>query len=125
MRIFGLLLGVLVVVVSGVELQAQAPRFYPDDPLRAEPARLPVSDLEPRALSEVLERVSNTFRTTGQRHPPGGVIPAGGVNTLGEVLDGDWYVNRHGTARMTLDQLRRGSGTENPPRPARRGRCWS
>lgn len=115
MRNSRLLLAILIVSTSHVGLQAQAPRFYPDDPLRAEPDRLPVADLEPRALSEVLEQVSNTFKTVGQRHPPGAVIPAGGVNTLGEVLDGDWYVNRHATVRMTLDQLRRGPGDENPP----------
>jgi hypothetical protein len=95
--------------------QTPSPRFYPDDPLRAEPMPLPVADLEPRALSDVLERVNNTFKTTGQRHPPNGVIPAGGVNSLGEVMDGDWYVNRHGTRRMTHEELRRGAGDANPP----------
>jgi hypothetical protein len=91
----------VVLAIARVATQGQpsTPRFYPDDPLRAEPAPLPVADLEPRALSDVLERVNNTFKKTGQRHPANGVIPAGGVNSLGEVMDGDWYVNRHGMAR--------------------------
>src|SRR4029453_7802027 len=74
-------------------------RFYPDDPLRNEPVPLPVADLQPRALRDLLKRINSTFRTTGQRHPSSGVIPAQGVNSLGEVMDGDWYVNRHGTRR--------------------------
>ena len=116
MRTARFLASVALVLAAGhIDLQAQAPRFYPDDPLRAEPAPLPVSDLQPRSLSEVLERVRNTFKATGQRHPPAGVIPAGGVNTLGEVLDGDWYVNRHATVRMTLDELTRGPGSANAP----------
>jgi hypothetical protein len=90
-------------------------RFYPDDPLRNEPVPLPVADLQPRALSDLLERINNTFRTTGQRHPSSGVIPAQGVNSLGEVMDGDWYVNRHGTRRMTLAELQRGPGNDAPP----------
>jgi hypothetical protein len=106
---------VLAVASVATEGQTPGPRFYPDDPLRAEPAPLPVADLEPRALSDVLERVNNSLKKTGQRHPANGVIPARGVNSLGEVMDGDWYVNRHGTRRMTLDELRRGAGDANPP----------
>ncbi len=95
--------------------QTQTPRFYPDDPLRNEPMPLPVPDPQPRALSGVLELFNNTFKTTGHRHPSNGVIPAGGVNSLGEVMDGDWYVNRHGTRRMTIDELQRGPGNDAPP----------
>jgi hypothetical protein len=117
MTSFRLTVVIVAVAISGVAMQGQtsSPRFYSDDPLRAEPMPLPVADLEPRALSDVLERVNNTFKTTGQRHPANGVIPAGGVNSLGEVMDGDWYVNRHWTRRMTLDELRRGAGDANPP----------
>src|SRR5262245_16820829 len=107
---------IIVLAVASVATQrTAAPRFYPDDPLRSEPTPLPVADLQPRALSDLLERVNNTFKTRGQRHPATGVIPAGGVNSLGEVMDGDWYVNRHGTRRMTQDELRRGAGDANPP----------
>jgi hypothetical protein len=111
------LIAIIVLATASVATQGQTPtpRFYSDDPLRAEPAPLPVADLQPRALSDVLERVNNTFKTTGQRHPANGVIPAGGVNSLGEVMDGDWYVNRHGTRRMTLEELRRGAGDARPP----------
>jgi hypothetical protein len=94
-------------------IAAGAQKFYPDDPLEREPAPLPV-DAAPRNFSLLLERVSATFSRRGERHPPGGVIAAQDVNTLGEVLDGAWFVKRHGRARMTLDELRRGSGGEPP-----------
>ena len=94
---------------------AQGPRFYSDDPLRVEPPPVPVADINARALSEVLEQVKNSVKKTGERHPATGVIPARAVNTLGEVMDGDWYVNRHGTKRMTIDELQRGPGNANPP----------
>jgi hypothetical protein len=109
---------ILAMVASAASVahgQTSAPRFYPDDPLRAEPVPLPVDDLEPRALSDVLERVSNTFKHPGQRHPTNGVIPAGGVNSLGEVMDGDWYENRHWARRMTREELRRGPGDAAAP----------
>ncbi|HVQ16032.1 MAG TPA: hypothetical protein VMS40_20670, partial [Vicinamibacterales bacterium] len=96
-------------------VSAQGPRFYPDDPLRVEPTPLPVADINARALSEVLELFKNSLRKTGERHPADGVIPARAINTLGEVMDGEWYVNRHGTRRMTVDELQRGAGNANPP----------
>ena len=122
------ILAVLIAAIAPAAAlaQTQTPRFYPDDPLRNEPVPLPVPDPQPRALSDILERINNTFKTTGQRHPSNGVILAGGVNTLGEVMDGDWHVNRHGTRRMTIDELQRGPGTIFRPRLEAHGRCsWS
>ena len=105
----------VAVSVHAAALAQSGRRFYPDDPLRSEPAPIPVASLQPRALSDFLERVDNTFKTSGERHPPDGVIPARGVNSLGEVPDGDWYVNRHGTRRMTIAELQRGPGNEAAP----------
>src|SRR5262245_11803976 len=105
----------LVADVLQGQAPARGPRFYPDDPLIAEPTPLPVAGLQHRALSAVLETVSSNLKSPGQRHPSNGVIPADGMNTLGEVMDGDWYVNRHSTHRMTIAELQRGSGNDRPP----------
>ena len=111
-----LILALLALIVGlTASTRAQAPRFYPDDPLHVEPEPVPVADINARALSEVLEQVKNSLKKTGERHPANGVIPARGVNTLGEVMDGEWYVNRHGTKRMTIEELQRGPGNANPP----------
>jgi hypothetical protein len=115
MRSFSLLAIVVLVMTATSLVSAQSPRFYPDDPLRAEPTPLPVPDINARALSEVLEHVKNSLRRTGERHPKDGVIPARAVNTLGEVMDSEWFVNRHGTRRMTIGELQRGPGNVNPP----------
>ena len=94
---------------------AAAQKFYPDDPLEKEPA--PVATYDPgfRDLSEIMEFVNNIFGDPGERHPDVGVIPAGGVNTLGGVPDSPWYVNRHAKTRMTREELLRGPGDDNPP----------
>jgi hypothetical protein len=94
---------------------ASAQRFFPDDPLEREPTPLPAIDPGPRNLSFLLEAVSATFNRPGERHPRPGVIASQGVNTMGDVLDGAWYVNRHGRARLSLDELQRGSGAESAP----------
>jgi hypothetical protein len=109
------LLLALVLALGSRAAAAQTPRFYPDDPLRREPAPLPVEHAQARTFSNILETVSNMKGMRGETHPATGVIPAGGVNSLDEVMDGAWYVNRHGTSRMTPEQLRRGAGDANPP----------
>ena len=108
-------LAVVLLVIPAAPSWAQGPRFYRDDPLRTEPAPLPVTDVNARSLSEVLEHLKNSLRKTGERHPADGVIVARAVNTLGEVMDGDWYVNRHAARRMTIEELQRGPGNANPP----------
>ena len=105
-------IGIAASMCDGV---ASAQKFYPDDPLKAEPPPVPVIDPQPRALSEILELFNNSVGRPGERHPSDGVIAAGGVNTLGEVLDSDWFVNRHATRRMTPEELVRGAGTDHPP----------
>ena len=73
---------------AGSRRPAPAQKFYPDDPLIAEPTLLPTYDPQPRALSDILEILNNSLGSPGERHPETGIIPAGGVNTLGEVMDG-------------------------------------
>ncbi len=90
-------------------------KFYPDDPLEAEPPPMATPDPGVRDLSELLEFFTNTFTSPGERHPEIGVIPAGAVNTLGEVMDSSWYTNRHGKRRLSGEELVRGPGGERPP----------
>ncbi len=107
--------GFLAAMLQAVTPAPQAPRFYPDDPLAAEPAPLPVTNVQRRDFSAVLEAVTNSISATGQRQPANGVIEAGAVNTLGDVMDGDWYANRQAAGRMTIAELQRGPGDDRPP----------
>ncbi len=76
---------------------------------------MPVMDAERRELSELMEWASAQFGAPGERHPEFGVIPGMGINTLGDVMDGPWYQNRHGKKRMSLEELKRGTGDDRPP----------
>src|SRR5262245_32343194 len=109
-------LAVLRVVLFPATAAAQ--KFYPHDPLVREPPPLPAPDPGPRNLSVLLETLSATFGRPGERQPGKSVIAAQDVNTLGEVLDGSWYVNRHGRTRMSMQDLVRGSGDAHPPSTA-------
>ncbi len=103
----------LVLILGAPSAVAQ--KFFPDDPLEKELEPLDTDDPQYRSLSAVLEYLSNQFTKPGERHPEGAVIPARGVNTLGEVLDGAWFTNRHARKRLLPDELRSGPGSAFPP----------
>jgi hypothetical protein len=91
-------------------------KFFPDDPLEREPAPVDiVSKPKSRKVGEYYDFFRATFTKPGERHTPGQTIPAQNVNTLGEVMDGAWYVNRHYKKRMSIPELVRGPGNETPP----------
>ena len=91
-------LGLLLpLVITGPFLLAQ--RFYLDDPLQKEPAPIHIEGADLRRLNEYVDFFESIFGKLGERHPENGIIPAQGVNTLGEVPNGPWYVNRHGQTR--------------------------
>ncbi len=105
----------LTVLILGWPGGAAAQKFYPDDPLDREPPPLPAIDPTVRNFSALLEAVSATFSRPGERQPRSGVIASQGVNTLGEVLNGPWFVNRHGRTRLSREELLRGSGDSAAP----------
>jgi len=94
---------------------ALAQRFYPDDPLQAEPNPRRVEDAASRDLSDYYDFIVNLFATPGEQVSKVGPIPAQAVNTLGEPMEGAWYTQRHYYNRMSLGELQRGAGTGNPP----------
>jgi hypothetical protein len=111
----------LLLLLFTASLPAQ-PRFYPDDPLDAEPPPRNVDKALSRKLSDYYDLFSNQFGRTGQRQPKTGPpIPARAVNTLGEPMDGAWYTKRHYYRRMSPEELRRGPGDSRPPA----GKTWT
>jgi hypothetical protein len=103
----------LVLALAGPPVSAQ--KFFPDDPIEKEPPPFAVEDANLRQLSFVLETIGNAFKGSARAIEARGTVPAQGVNTLGEVLDGPWYVNRHAKQRLPEAELMRGPGSENPP----------
>jgi hypothetical protein len=92
-----------------------AAKFYPDDPVKGDPAPRRVEQAKRRKLSDYYDFFLHTFSKPGEGQAPGKLIPAGAVNTLGEVPDSAWYQNRHGRRRMSVEELVRGPGGQNPP----------
>ncbi len=104
---------VLLTLLLAAALGAE--KFYPDDPIEREPAPRRVEKATRRKLSDIYDFFLNTFARPGEAQTHGRLLPAQGVNTLGEVPDGAWYVNRHGRAPMVLEELTRGPSSGNPP----------
>jgi hypothetical protein len=94
---------------------AHARKFYDDDPLWQVPKPIKIGDAKNRKLSDLYDYFYMTFEKPGEKQLPGKLIPAGEVNTLGDVPDSTWYTNRHWKRRMSIEELVRGPGNSNPP----------
>jgi len=90
----------------------QMPRFYPDDPIGRDEDSRSIPPVMPFDLSKSYEFVHETF---GRSKPLLG--PALNVNTLGEVPDSSWFINRIGRFGMSVDDLVRGPNTVDGPAP--------
>lgn len=102
----------LLIIALVEPARAQAPRFFADDPIQALPAPVPVKTPRRQNFNENLDLLSKS-----RTWKPGAAKPAAGVNTLGEVPDSDWFVNRHARKRLSRDELQRGPVFSEPPVP--------
>lgn len=91
---------------------AEAPKFYPDDPVSKAPAPVNVAKLPFRKTDLLFDFLYNSV---GPFQPNQQI--ARGINTIGEVLDSEWYTNRHGLRRMSIEELQHGPGGMEPPVP--------
>ncbi len=93
---------------------AQERKFYPDDPVLRDTVLLDVPE-EPAEveLSDMFDRFGHIFAEVGDDTRG----EAQNVNTLDEVPDGNWFTNRHGRRRLTLEELARGGNTTDGPNP--------
>ncbi len=90
-------------------------RFYPDDPVRVDSVLLDVSEKPAELeLSDIFDIMSHTFRDMGKSAIG---TEAQDVNTLDEAIDGPWFENRHGSKRMSVEDLVRGPNQGEPPDP--------
>jgi len=110
-----LILCVWILTAGVFHSAAQTPKFYNDDPIATWPGPRHVEDARPIKISDYYDFFFHTFTRPGHDPSIEGPVPAGGVNTLGEVPDSEWYTNRHYRRPMTLEELRRGAGNENVP----------
>src|SRR4029453_16439244 len=97
--------GLLALVLSMVPASSQSPVFYPDDPIAFDDdMSLDASKVVPIEDSNVYDFVANTFTNPGTRHD----VRALNVNTIGEVPDSSWFVNRLGQRTLSTAELVRG-----------------
>src|SRR4029453_3524099 len=95
----------LALLLAIQPLSSQSPVFYPDDPIAADDdMSLDASKVVPTEDSNAYDFVANTFADLGQRHD----VRAGNVNTIDEVPDSSWFVNRIGRRPLTTSELVRG-----------------
>jgi hypothetical protein len=90
-------------------------KFYADDPLIHEPPPRAVASAAVRKLSDYYDGLWHTLATPGQRQTRGAGIPARGVNTLGDPMEGAWWERRHYWRPMSLEELMKGPNLDRPP----------
>ena len=99
-------------VLAGISPAANAPRFYPDDPIWRVPKPVAVKNVAVSHRDDLFDFVYQSVRPAQHAN-----FPAGGVNTLGEVPNSAWYTNRHASRRMTTEELQRGPCISEAPAP--------
>ena len=90
--------------------------FYPDDPIAREPESQDASKAQPYFMGSLYEMTNNLFVTAGYK--PSGTR-AQNTNTIDEVPDSNWFTNRIGSTRITIEDLVRGPNRGAPPDPSR------
>lgn len=99
-----------VALAGALAHPADARKFYDDDPLERTPPPRHVKDVRFRPLNEVVDAVEQTLGRS-----PDPFRKARNVNTVDEVPDSEWFVNRHATRRLTPQQLSAGAGLDAAP----------
>jgi hypothetical protein len=106
----------VVALAAPLAVPALARKFFPDDPIAADPAPIPVEKPVSRKINEYYDFFLNTFfepdRELKKSRSP---RPSAAINTLGEVPDSGWFTNRIGSREMTVDEMVRGPGNGSPP----------
>jgi hypothetical protein len=100
-----LAVAVAVLLLAVQPLSTQSPVFYPDDPIVSDDdMSLDASKVAPIEDSNGYDFVVNTFAAPGHRHD----VRAQNVNTIDEVPDSSWFINRMGRRTLSTAELVRG-----------------
>jgi hypothetical protein len=106
------LLLAVVIAVSSMTLGAQSRRFFPDDPIWQEPITQDVKTAARYEPDLAYQTIENLFwrpgdKVLGQR--------AKNINTVDEVPDGPYFVNRAGRMPLTPAIVARAANTSDGP----------
>jgi hypothetical protein len=104
-RCFKFAIAASFVIAATLSAQVSSPRFYRDDPIWTDDdTSLDASKVGIVEDSNAYDFVINSFGKTGERRD----VRALNVNTVDEVPDSSWFVNRIGRNEMSLDEIVRG-----------------
>jgi hypothetical protein len=109
-----LLILAALVVITSLTLAAQTRRFFPDDPIWTEPITQDVKNAVRYEPDLAYQTIENLFSRPGDK-----VIGqrAKDINTVDEVPDGPYFVNRAGRMPLTPAIVARGANTSDGPAP--------
>ena len=109
-------IALLIVAASTVVVIAQQRRFYPDDPIWREPITQDVKNAKRYEPDLAYQTIENLFLSPGD---PVRGQRAKNINTVDEVPDGPYFVNR--ATRMTLTPaiVARAANTDDGPAPGK------
>jgi hypothetical protein len=102
-------------LLSGA-VSTTSPRFYRDDPIGREPESQDASGAVASEIGDLYEMTYNLFVQPGYK--PSG-LRAQNINTIEEVPDSSWFIDRIGTGKVTIDEVVRGPNVGAPPDPSR------
>ena len=116
MRTHTSILLVAAIAASSLTLGAQTRRFFPDDPIWREPMTQDVKNPVRYEPDLAYQTIENLFwrpgdKVLGQR--------AKNVNTVDEVPDGPYFMNRAGRTPLTPAIVARGANTSEGPAPGK------
>lgn len=105
-----------VAVAASLTVAAQTRRFYPDDPIWREPMTQDVKSAARYEPDLAFQTIENLFLypgdpVLGQR--------ARNINTVDEVPDGSYFVNRAGRVPLTPALVARAANTDDGPAPGK------
>ncbi|MEO8260110.1 MAG: hypothetical protein ABI868_22380 [Acidobacteriota bacterium] len=107
-----LLAGVLLASIGVLSAVGAGPTFFPDDPIWTDPISQDVKAATRYEPDLVFQTVANLF---GQPGDPVLGQRARNINTVDEVPDGPFYVNRAGKLPLTPEIVARASNTSDGP----------
>jgi hypothetical protein len=118
MRFSRMARGVVCLLCAAVGLDVMAAqgtktavRFSPADPITVDDDTVQdASGFAEVELSEAFDLITNQFGSPGDRTP----MRALNVNTIDEVPDSSWFVNRIGVRPMAITEILRGANTFDP-----------
>src|SRR5688572_32443302 len=106
----------LIAAASTVAITAQKRRFYPDDPIWREPMTQDVKSAVRYEPDLAYQTIENLFLKPGD---PVLGQRARNINTVDEVPDGPYFVNRAGRVPLTAALVARAANTDAGPVPGK------